>query len=847
MILGTYLSACKEKIRLCKKLFYIVFFLTALASKAHAQGTLFGTTIGGGVDNRGLIFKTNADGTGFTALKEFSYTSTTKVSYPIHGLIQASNGKFYGVATGGPVVIYEFDPINLNCTGKFEFTGVDNGDAIDGNLIETSNGVLYGVAINGGSNGKGTIFSFNFLTSTFTKKYDFGTATNDGSFPIGRLLKASNGKIYGVTTYGGSADAGILFEFDPASSSYLIKYHFATGQGRYPNTELLQALNGKLYGATLLGGSNDSGTIFEYDINLTVCNVKYQFTNTIINGNVISGALVLSSNNKIYGVTQYGGANNGGAVFEFDLSSFTYTKKADFSNGMYPFTGMAMAPNGKLYGTTSFGGANGVGVIFEYDPLTSSLSNKIDLAGISYYPNNASMTLASNGKFFGTTIYGGETNTGQLFEYDPATSVYTKKIDFAGGLNGLSPGAFTLANDKLYAISQFGGIANAGTILEYDPAISKITKKFDFDNKANGQTPVAEMVLASNGKLYGTTLYGGTNDAGVLFEYDPVTSVFTKKMDFHQATVGSLPTTRMISATNGKLYGTARAGGSPTGQGVIYEFDPLTGSYTKKYIFEDSSKGSRAEGGLVQASNGKLYGTTISGGINSRGVLFEFDPISSTVTTKVDFDGANKGSGPRAALLESTNHKLYGMTWSGGTNDLGTLFEFDPSNSTFTKKLDFDGSKGSKPFGSLMESNNAKLYGMTSTGGTNDLGVLFEYTPATSTYSKKLDFTGANGASPWRGALTFVGSKNTITGLAETKTSTISVSPNPAKDWLTVSLPDEPGYKTVTIYQLDGKVRNKIETTEREAKFAINDYVLGLYIIKVTFRDSNQVIRFVKL
>jgi uncharacterized repeat protein (TIGR03803 family) len=196
--------------------------------------------------------------------------------------------------------------------------------------------------------------------------------------------------------------------------------------------------------------------------------------------------------------------------------------------------------------------------------------------------------------------------------------------------------------------------------------------------------------------------------------------------------------------------------GGTSGLGVLFEYDPAgAGTFTKKVDFDGTAKGSYPQGSLI-VSGGKLYGMTTSGGTSDLGVLFEYDPAGAgTFTKKVDFDGTAKGSYPAGSLIV-LGGKLYGMTADGGTGFSGVLFEYDLAGAgTFTKKVDFDGTaKGRNPRGSLMVSGG-KLYGMTYLGGTMDIGVLFEYDPAgAGTFTKKVDFDGtAKGSNPSFGNL----------------------------------------------------------------------------------------------
>ncbi|MEK0366297.1 MAG: hypothetical protein QQN42_08190, partial [Nitrosopumilus sp.] len=127
------------------------------------------------------------------------------------------------------------------------------------------------------------------------------------------------------------------------------------------------------------------------------------------------------------------------------------------------------------------------------------------------------------------------------------------------------------------------------------------------------------------------------------------------------------------------------------------------------------------------------------------------DLVADTLIKKFDFDGTNNGSEPYGSLMQATNGKLYGMTSIGGTNSLGVLFQYDPAADTLIKKFDFDGTNyGGLPHGSLMQATDGNLYGMTNWGGTTNNGVLFQYDPVADTLIKKFDFGGTNyGENPF--------------------------------------------------------------------------------------------------
>jgi uncharacterized repeat protein (TIGR03803 family) len=622
-------------------------------------------------------------------------------------------------------------------------------------LTQASDGKLYGMTTNGGTNNKGVLFQYDPATSICAKKLDFVGTTN-GANPSGSLIQASDGKLYGMTTSGGANNKGVLFQYDPATSICVKKLDFAGAtNGANPSGYLIQASDGKLYGMTNYGGANGAGVLFQYDPATSTYTKKLDFAG-ITNGSYPSGSLIQASDGKLYGMTKNGGVNNFGVLFQYDPVASTYTKKLDFAgttNGEYPWGSLIQASDGKLYGMTTSGGANNKGVLFQFDPGTSICTKKIDFTGTTNGANpNGSLLQASDGKLYGMTTYGGTNNKGVLFQFDPATSTFTSKLDFAGSTNGNTPwGSLMQASDgKLYGMTTYGGANGVGVLFQYDHITSTYTKKLDFSGAINGQNPYGQLIQANDGKLYGMTNIGGINNIGCLFEYDPSNSTYTKKFDFSDTLNGSNPYSSLIQANDGKLYGMTYVGGTYN-LGVLFQYDPITSIYIKKFDFSGATNGANPQGSLIQANDGKLYGMTTYGGANGVGVLFQYDPTTSTYTKKLDFSGATNGSYPNGSLLQASNGELYGMVFSGGTNNLGVLFQYDPATSTYTKKFDFAGAtNGANPLSDLMQASDGQLYGMTYQGGVNNMGVLFQFDPTTYIYTKKNDFNGStNGSTPW--------------------------------------------------------------------------------------------------
>ena len=415
----------------------------------------------------------------------------------------------------------------------------------------------------------------------------------------------------------------------------------------------------------------------------------------------------------------------------------------------------------------------------------------------------ASFFIQAQTQIWGMTNQGGQNGVGAIFNTDSIGNNETVQYSFfqADGMTPLFTQLIQATDGMLYGMTYQGGINGFGVLFQYNPFTLTYTKKFDFDS-INGSKPLGSLMQANDGMFYGMAYKGGLNDKGALFQFNPATSVYTKKFDFGTLN-GCYPHGALIQAKDGMLYGMTVEGGV-NNFGVLFQYNFVTNTYTKKIDF-DSTNGRNPLGALVQAKDSMLYGLTSLGGTNDMGVLFQYNPKSFVYTKKIDFTGLTNGDSPLGFLIEAKDTNLYGMTNGGGANDRGTLFKFNPFTSTYTKKIDLDSVQGSNPSGSLMQASDGNMYGMTNLGGVNNMGVLFQYNPNTSAYTKKLDFNMANGGFPF-GSLIEVNFSQMGISTYSNSTDQMSVFPNPNNGMFTIQSKNEEIYSIIN--SLGGEVQS---------------------------------------
>jgi hypothetical protein len=219
-----------------------------------------------------------------------------------------------------------------------------------------------------------------------------------------------------------------------------------------------------------------------------------------------------------------------------------------------------------------------------------------------------------------------------------------------------------------------GGATGYGALFEYDLALNTYSVKVNFSLFTSiGCSPNGSLIQANNGKLYGLTGSGGAlSGSGALFEYDITTNTCLAKVSF-TVTNGDEGTGTLVQANNNKLYGFTVQGGV-YGDGVLFEYDPSTNIYLKKIEFNKTNMLGNMPIYLKQASNGNLYGLTFGGVnylglLNNQGTLFEYNVAAGMLFKKIDFNGSGNGGIP-VRIIETLPPCIYTLTSSAGTSSV---------------------------------------------------------------------------------------------------------------------------------------------------------------------------------
>jgi uncharacterized repeat protein (TIGR03803 family) len=467
-----------------------------------SDGKLYGMTRNGGggegVDidtDNGVIFRTDLDGSNFELLKTFDETTGTNP----YGSLMEYNGYLYGTTfyggDNGYGTIFRVDMADFD-TGfevLFHFDFDNNGYQPYGKLIAAGDGYLYGTVANGiMPNYNGGIYRINPSATDVAASFEIvveGNSSN-GTNPVGSLMKASDGNLYGTMRYGGSMSSGTIFQLTTGEEPvYTVIKNFTYDDGYGPISTLLEAEEGVLYGTTS-GGGEDSGVFFKIEMaspyTYTVLHHFYEEDGASPRGSLAKAG------GKIYGTTSYGGANYAGVLYSLTMSDNTYTIIANFEE-----EGEGGRRTSSII--TELAGSYPEGGVI----LVSSLADCTPITGLSAESGTGAFTLSWDAKegavsytvkvyYAGTTTlaYSGTTTSNSWSKTGVIATNYTWTIE--ADTDGECEEGATFASGEQFAVfacqegftstSSKGGINSFEVIWTSVPNVTSYTVKIYYEN-----------------------------------------------------------------------------------------------------------------------------------------------------------------------------------------------------------------------------------------------------------------------------------------------------------------------------------------------------------------------------
>jgi uncharacterized repeat protein (TIGR03803 family) len=351
---------------------------------------------------------------------------------------------------------------------------------------------------------------------------------------------------------------------------------------------------------------------------------------------------------------------------------------------------------------------------------------------------NAGLTQASDGSLYGTTARGGAFGAGTVFKITTSGAEMVLHSFSVLAADGVSPeaGLIQASDGILYGTTLGGGAYGRGTVFMINRASGAEKVLHSFGATSDDGWQIWHGVIeASDGKLYGTTQVGGAYDGGTVFRINRASGAEKVLYSFGAtAGDGSGPSSELIQARDGNLYGTTLNGGaygSAYGGGTVFMINRASGAETLVHSFGGPGDGSLPSS-LIQASDGTLYGTTMIGGANGNGTVFWINRASGAETVVHSFDNVSGATAVNDSdpfsLVQAHDGNLYGTTWDASkSNSDGTVFECDgtvfeinrASGDETVLHVFGDGNDGVKPLAGLIQAADGNLYGTTVRGGAN--------------------------------------------------------------------------------------------------------------------------------
>jgi uncharacterized repeat protein (TIGR03803 family) len=368
----------------------------------------------------------------------------------------------------------------------------------------------------------------------------------------------------------------------------------------------------------------------------------------------------------------------------------------------------------------------------------------------------AGVIQGSDGSYYGTTALGGTNGAGTVYKVTQAGGLTTLHgftyFDGSVPIAGLIQGR----DGNLYGTTQYGGANGAGVVFQISTDGTTFNVLHSF-NGSDGYNPLSSLIQASDGNLYGTTQYGGLSGNGVVFQISPDGTIFNTLHSFNGSD-GAYPYGGVVQGSDGNLYGTTQQGGN-NGVGVVFQMSTDGATFNVLHSFSYSD-GAYPDASLIQATDGSLYSTAFRDG-SGAGSVFRISTDGTSFSTVYSFgngffDGQNPGSG---SLTLGPDGDFYGTTGNGGLyaagDGGGVIYKLDPTSGkvAILHSFNVDDSDGGYSNADVIFGHDGNLYGTTAFafGSVYDGGTLFSFTPSTQTLTTLYEFGEAGGSRPLSG------------------------------------------------------------------------------------------------